>query len=339
MSPKVLLTAISSFVGAHILDELVKQNKYQIVGTARSIGKGEFAKLRYPDTSIEIEVVADLMNASSFDDIFQKHPDIEYVIHVASPYKLEVEDPKRDLIDPAVVGTEGILKSIKKFGSKVKKVVITSSFAACFWGRLRKNPPYTEKDWSNISMEQAVLNGVGGYYGSKTFAERAAWEFIDKEKPHFTLTTLLLPRIYGPPIQPVKDIAHLTTSVAGFAPLIDPKGPVEVEPFALPFYTDVRDAAKAHVLAMQTSKSDGHRLLLIGGKATAHQFLVYAGEGSSEIAKRIVQGDPSTIEAELATMPNYDNAETHKLIDLQYHTTRETAIDTFKRLIEIKDGN
>lgn len=41
-----------------------------------------------------------------------------------------VTDVKKDLLDPAIIGTTGILKAIKKNAPSVKRVVITSSFAA-----------------------------------------------------------------------------------------------------------------------------------------------------------------------------------------------------------------
>jgi nucleoside-diphosphate-sugar epimerase len=39
------------------------------------------------------------------------------------------EDPKTELIDPAVVGTTSILKAIARSAPAVKRVVVTSSFA------------------------------------------------------------------------------------------------------------------------------------------------------------------------------------------------------------------
>jgi hypothetical protein len=34
--------------------------------------------------------------------------------------------------------------------------------------------------------------------GSKAFAEKAAWEFVEKEKPSFTLATILPTLVFGP---------------------------------------------------------------------------------------------------------------------------------------------
>lgn len=51
------------------------------------------------------------------------------VIHTASPYHFNAKDAK-ELLDPAIIGTTGILTSVQKYAPSVKRVVVTSSFAA-----------------------------------------------------------------------------------------------------------------------------------------------------------------------------------------------------------------
>ena len=46
------------------------------------------------------------------------------------PYHLNVQDPVKDFLDPAIKGTTGLLKSIKENAPTVKRVVLTSSSAA-----------------------------------------------------------------------------------------------------------------------------------------------------------------------------------------------------------------
>jgi nucleoside-diphosphate-sugar epimerase len=82
----------------------------------------------------------------------------------------------------------------------VKHVVITSSFAAIvtpnkgFW----PGHTYSEDDWNPITLEEAKENPMAGYRASKTFAEKAAWEFLEKEKPNFTVATINPPMVFGP---------------------------------------------------------------------------------------------------------------------------------------------
>jgi nucleoside-diphosphate-sugar epimerase len=57
---------------------------------------------------------------------------------------------------------------------------------------------YSEKDWNPITEEQAQESIMFGYRASKTFAEKAAWEFIEKERPNFTVSTINPPMVFGP---------------------------------------------------------------------------------------------------------------------------------------------
>ncbi len=48
---------------------------------------------------------------------------------------MNVQDPIKDFLDPAIKGTKGILQSVRDYAPAVKRVVITSSSAAIL------NPP------------------------------------------------------------------------------------------------------------------------------------------------------------------------------------------------------
>ena len=54
---------------------------------------------------------------------------VDYVLHTASPFQLQVSDAQRDLVDPALLGTENVINSALKVDS-VKRIVVTSSVAA-----------------------------------------------------------------------------------------------------------------------------------------------------------------------------------------------------------------
>lgn len=112
-----------------------------------------------------------------------------------------------------MIGTTGILKAIKAHAPTVKRVVITSSFAAIM-SASGKPPGYvfSEKDWNPVTTEEAVDNPSLGYRASKTFAEKAAWEFVEKEKPNFTLATMNPPLVFGPVNHHLGSLKNLNTS-------------------------------------------------------------------------------------------------------------------------------
>lgn len=177
--------------------------------TVRSQAKADKiqeAKSKYGRDKLDFAIVEDIAQPDAFEKAVISDPPFEAVIHTASPFHFNVTDTKKDLLDPAVVGTTGILKAIKKSAPTVKRVVITSSFAAILDPNRKPGYEYSEKDWNPITEEEALENPTNGYRASKTFAERAAWEFVEKEKPNFTLATVGVPSEYYLDI-PLTDLA------------------------------------------------------------------------------------------------------------------------------------
>ena len=120
-------------------------------------------------------------------------------------------------MDPAIEGNLGLLRAVAKTPS-VKRVVITSSVAAIFgfdnpgmrikikkirkkliginFINIDKNHVYDEKDWNPITYDatQAASGPMVefiAYVGAKKLAEKAAWDFIEKEKPKFGILSIL----------------------------------------------------------------------------------------------------------------------------------------------------
>jgi dihydroflavonol-4-reductase len=94
------------------------------------------------------------------------------VMHIASPYQLDVKDPMQDLVIPARSGTLNVLRACQQAG--VKRVVLTSSMAAVTDSPDPKHT-YTEDDWNELSSLKR-----NPYYYSKVMAERAAWDFVEE---------------------------------------------------------------------------------------------------------------------------------------------------------------
>ena len=128
---------------------------------------------------------ADLLDPNSFDAAFA---DVEAVIHTASPVNLlTAKNPQKELIEPAVQGTEAVLQSVSRH-PKIKRVVLTSSIAAVNNGE-PLDRPLNESDWNN----RTVLN----YQTSKSLAEQKAWE-LAKNQSQYSLIVINPGVIIGP---------------------------------------------------------------------------------------------------------------------------------------------
>ncbi|KAH8879220.1 NAD(P)-binding protein [Thozetella sp. PMI_491] len=263
---KVLLTGGSGFIASHILDVLLDQN-FEVVVTARSHEKGQriVSSIEGPlAKNVSFVVVNDVAKDGAFDDAVRADPPFDYVIHTASPYHFNVQDPERDFLDPAIRGTKGILNAVKVGAPAVKRVVITSSSAAML------NPTnhakvYDESFWAPMTWEEA-LKPQNTYRASKVFSERAAWDFVESEKPHFDLAVINNTYTFGPIPRHLPHLSAMNTSNHRIRDIVQGKMRDIIEPTAPVFtFVDVRDVALAHVRAMTIPEAGGHRFYTVGG--------------------------------------------------------------------------
>ena len=103
-------------------------------------------------------------------------PPLDFVIHTASPYHFNVQDPVKDFHQPAVLGTTGILKSVATQAPTVRRVVLTSSFGTIVnpWNHAKV---YDETMWGPVTEEQA-MDPRGAYRASKV----SSYVYLVKER-------------------------------------------------------------------------------------------------------------------------------------------------------------
>ncbi|KAI3540820.1 ketoreductase [Colletotrichum filicis] len=314
---KVLVTGGTGFVAGHVIDTLLKRG-HSVITTVRSQEKAQAVLDAYTDVShdnFNTVIVPDIAAHGAFEGLSSLG--LEAVIHVASPFHYNVTDPKKDLIDPAVLGTTGVLKAIKDSCPNVKRVVVTSSFAAILnpgLASMGAEKTYSEEDWSPVTLEDAYSNGTMAYVASKVFAERAAWNFVETEKPSFTLSTICPPMIYGPVKLPVKSLSAINTSNQLLAEVILGKHKAGLPPTGLPLWVDVRDVALAHVRAIEVQGAGGKRFLTTAG--------FYSNE---EMANALWNSFPSMRE-KLPEPGSYGGAPSPALRSFGYNTSRAKEI-------------
>ncbi len=237
------VTGITGFIAGHAAAELLARG-YRVRGTTRSSAKVEAVRLsELPGAADRLSIVeADLLSDGAFDAAFAG---AEFVLHMASPYSLEAKDPQRELVDPAVKGTLNVLAACARNPS-VRRVVLTSSMAAVTDepdGRV-----LTEADWNTKSS--LVRNP---YYFAKAEGERAAWDFMEREKPGFDLIVINPYLVIGPSLTPGLNTSNqiIVEALTGVFPAI-----MELTWGVV----DVRDVALAHVLAAENPHASGRYL-------------------------------------------------------------------------------
>ena len=188
----VLVTGGSGFIGSHCILQLLAAG-HQVRTTVRSLKREGDVRAMLREGGAEPGdrlsfVVADLARDAGWAEAVAG---CEYVLHVASPLPPGVPKHEDELIIPAREGTLRLLRGSREAG--VKRVVLTSSFAAIGYGRKAQQAPFTENDWTDLSGEV-----VAPYQKSKTLAERAAWDFMTKEGGQLELSVINPVGVLGP---------------------------------------------------------------------------------------------------------------------------------------------
>ncbi|KAG6364208.1 hypothetical protein INS49_005806 [Diaporthe citri] len=132
---------------------------------------------------------------------------------------------------------------------------------------------YSEEDWNSITMEEALQNPGLGYSASKTFAEKAAWDFVDEESPSFTLATILPPFVFVPAVQSLPDLDSLNTSNQFIRTFTLGAAKKEIPPTTNPIFADVRDVAEAHVRAFEQAAAANKRFFITNGCCSNPQII------------------------------------------------------------------
>lgn len=248
----VLVTGGSGFVGAHCILQLMEKG-YRVRTTVRSLNKKneviEMLKNGGAQAAEDLSFIeADLSSDSNWDEAVKG---CEYVLHVASPIALGTPKDENEMIVPAVEGTLRVLRSAKNAG--VKRVVVTSSFAAVGYSHTDPTTLITEEEWTDPNDKT-----LSAYLKSKTLAEKAAWDFINKEGGDLELSVVNPVGIFGPLLGPGLSGGHEILKR-----LLD--GSMKAIPKISFGIVDVRDVADLHLRAMTSPEAKGQRFLALSG--------------------------------------------------------------------------
>ena len=256
----VLVTGGSGFIGSHVVQRLLKKG-YTVRTTVRSLSKSSQVKGQVlPSVDRESwDSRLTFFEANLLEDAgwSTAMAGCDFVLHVASPFPAAAPKDENELIRPAVEGTLRVLRFAKAAGT-VKRVVVTSSFAALGYGQDDYSRTLDETCWTDPNHPE----GVGAYLKSKTLAERAAWNFV-KENPSLELATINPVGVFGPLLPGTTDIGTSVDIVRQVA-----SGKLAAAPKVTFGAVDVRDVADMHILAMTVPEANGKRFLATSGDGT-----------------------------------------------------------------------
>lgn len=252
----VLVTGATGYVAGWLVKRLLEE------------GFTVHAPVREPDDEAKIAHLVDLAADAPGQIIFFKADLLddgsyaeamagcEVAFHTASPFTSKINDPQRDLVDPALIGTRNVLITATGTPS-VTRVVVTSSCAAIYGDNVdvvkAPNQKLTEEQWNETSSLDHQP-----YFYSKTVAERAAWEIADAQD-QWRLVTINPSLVLGPGVA----AAHTSESFSVMKQLADGTMKAGAPPLEIGM-VDVRDVAEAHMRAGFLPDATGRHITSAG---------------------------------------------------------------------------
>ena len=336
MTKTVLITGISGFIAKHCAVELLEAG-YRVRGTVRDLSKAETVRATltaYADADRLDFAEADLLADDGWGAAMQG---VDGVLHLASPFPLAQPSDPDKLVRPAVEGTRRVFGAARR--PSVGRLVQTSSVAAILAGHPReREAPYTEADWTIVDGP-----GVTAYERSKTLAEREGRAIAAEAGPSFHYSTVNPGFVLGPALD-----ADVGASADLVLMMLRGKYP-GMPRMSFPV-VDVRDVAKAHRLALETSQPSGGRYLVASEPARmidiARALRAGLGQEARKVPNRelpdflvkiVALFDPAARSSvpKLGLHARFDNSQTREALGMDFIPLSESAPAMARSLIAL----
>ena len=342
--PIALVTGASGYLASHIIKQLLGQGRFRVRGTVRSLENEKKVKpvrelVSEPKYQLRL-IEADLLNPKSWTEAVRR---CSYVFHVASPLHLGKTKNPDAVIKPAVEGTTNVLKACSETGT-VKRVVLTSSTVAIVSATAGdptkpRDHVYTEVDWTNEATGSP-------YEKSKVRAEKAAWDLVKNldDSKKFELVSVCPGLLEGPLLGP-----HHKEGSVGLAVNII-AGKLSRLPEVYFLLTDVRDAAAAHVAALERPEAAGNRYIAFAERLSLKEIAqILADEFNPQGYKIAVKGiskaalwatkfvkqDAKMMYHMLGKQFDYSNEKLKGELGVTPRSVKETLVDTGYSIIDV----
>ena len=335
----VLVTGGSGFIGAHCILQLLAAG-YRVRTTVRSLSREADVRAMLktgggalPGDRLSF-AAADLTSDAGWPEAVKG---CDFVLHVASPFPAGVPKHEDDLIVPAREGALRLLRAAR--GAGVKRVVLTSSFAAIGYGHPPTTQAFTEETWTDLNGRH-----VSAYAKSKTLAERAAWDYVAGEGKGLELAVVNPVGVFGPVLG-----ADYSTSILIVQRLMD--GAMPGCPNLLFGIVDVRDVADLHLRAMTDPAAAGQRFLAVTGDFRSIQDIARAlkarlGETARRVPTRalpdwlvrtvaLFDKSVALITSELSVYRNATNEKARRLLGWTPRSAEDAIVATAESLLRL----
>jgi len=230
----------------------------------------------------------------------------------------------------------------------VKRIVLTSSFAAVIDPSRDPNEPYTytSEDWNPATYEQAAstTEAISAYRASKKLAELEAWNWVRSPESFnasgekIDLTVFCPPLVFGPWVHPVESLSSVNASNQVLRDMVLGVTKDSIAAARFPTWVDVGDLALAHAeAAYLRPEASNKRFIVCSPEKFSYQLIAgIIKEEFPELAEKVVlpPGGPPPDHIGL------DGSPLSKELGIKYKSLRECVVAVVNQIRDegVKEG-
>ncbi|WVQ82237.1 hypothetical protein IAT38_004365 [Cryptococcus sp. DSM 104549] len=343
-APIVAVTGLNGFIATHVAAHFLSQGwsvrgSVRTESTAATVKTLPIFKKAVEEGRLEVVILTDLAEGD-FGPLLEG---VEGVASVAAPLPGAKNGTWESYKKPTVSGAVNLLTAAKKVPT-IKGVALMSSMGAS----LSLDPPeklvgkvFTEDDWTPFDDESCkaldpedFMTLVAWYWAAKKLAEQAALEFIAKEHPSFSVSTICPPMTYGP-FSHIASAADLGATAKGngalneWATLVAGKDAEVIESYSNS-YVDARDVAVAFYQSVVKQVSG--RFMVSAGESGMQAYLDTARKVRPDLDAFIPLGEPGKPRPQGWSV---DASKSVKELGFTYRSLEDSVADTLAVFEEI----
>ena len=337
----ILVTGATGYIASWVIEKLLHRG-YHVHATVRDLTKTQnYAHLSKIAASASGRLKlfqANLLTAHDFDEAMQG---CEIVIHMASPFVVtNYKDAVKDIIEPAVLGTENVLNSVNQTAS-VKRVVLTSSIAATYGDAVdilsTQDGIFTEEHWNTSSSESHQP-----YPYSKVAAERKAWQMCEAQQ-RWDLVCINPALVFGPSLTPNTQSGSVEV-LQQFANGLTLTG----VPPMWNGVVDVQDVAEAHLQAAFRPEAQGRYIISAGSLSLLEMGQILKQhfgwkfpfprnqlpKAAFKLMGPLIGFSRQFVELNMGYPIRFDASKSQNELGIEYHDVQASLVAHFQQLID-----
>ncbi|KAJ5431746.1 NAD-dependent epimerase/dehydratase [Penicillium cf. griseofulvum] len=255
---RILVTGVNGFIGSNVVHSLLELG-FKVRGTVRSAKPwlDKMFREKFGQDSYESVVLANFENVDTLVEVMDG---VSGVAHVASD--VSFSSNLEEVVPWVLRAVHNVLDAASRH-CDIQRVVMTSSSIAVLFPEPNKEGIVVREDsWNDEAIKQAYnpeapehMKGMICYAASKTEGEKAAWRWMEKNKPDFQFNTVLPDFTLGRVLH-----EEIHGSTMGWVRGLTKGNAGPFGSFVPQYFCDVIDIARLHTAALLDPNTVSRRL-------------------------------------------------------------------------------